>query len=227
MVGVLAVGGLVAYDISRDGGSGHANLSVSTTGHPAGSAASSAPLNRTSEELTLATSQSFNGKLEETILNREAIKFGSTSPSIQYLESESTAVNPDGQQNTTNTGGTRVFVDGALYGQLASGKWIATKSPGLNAEIDDTNRLATMSNFRQAAIGPIVGLGHSVIGGITTTEYRSTISLLKLDYLGQQRGTGFLGSLFGAVDPAPEGLALSLPIEIWVDANGNIIRASA
>lgn len=224
---LLLVSGLVVWGVSRDGGSGRPNAGLSTTGQPVGSSSSSAPLDRTSEQLTLAISERVDGKLVMIDLSREAIKFGPTSPAIRYLESESTAVNADGERNTTNIGGgAQVFVNGINFQQLASGKWEGTEAPGIGEELESGARIDYLQQFRQAAMGPVVVLGHAVIGGITTTEYRATLSLLKLYYLGQQSGPGLLGSLFAAVDP-PEGLVLSLPVEIWADAHGNLIRASA
>jgi hypothetical protein len=176
--------------------------------------------------LTFATSERINGKLVLSEVSREAIKFGATSPSIQHLGAEVTLVNSDGQRKTT-TSGTGVYVDGVSYQQLPSGKWEATKGPGIGAELVESGAFADLQIFRQAATGPVVVVEHSVVDGIATTEYRATLSLLKLYYLGQQRGPGLLGSLFSAVDPAPQGLALSLPVEIWADSNGNFIRGSA
>jgi len=178
--------------------------------------------------LTFAISQRVNGKLVMSDISREAIKFGATSPSIQYLGGESSRVTGDGQRNVTITGGgAHVFVDGVNYQQLPSGKWQGTKDPGLGAELLESGAVADLQIFREAAVGPVVVVGHSVVGGIATTEYRATLSLLKLYYLGQQRGTGLLGSLFSVAEPAPLGRVLSLPIEIWSDSNGNFIRGSA
>jgi hypothetical protein len=176
--------------------------------------------------MTFATSERVNGKLVLSEVSREAIKFGATSPLIQHLGGEVTQVHSDGQQKTTAIG-TGVYVDGVSYQQLPSGKWEATKAPEVSPEIVENGALADLQGFRRAATGPVVVVGHSVVDGIATTEYRATLSLVKLYYLGQQRGPGLLGSLFSAVDPALQGLTLSLPVEIWADSSGNFIRGSA
>jgi hypothetical protein len=174
--------------------------------------------------LAIATSERINGKLVLSETTREAIKFGAASPSIQYLGGEDTAVNGDGQRDTREVAGGD-YVNGISYQWLPTGKWEATKAPYIGANLVKSG--ADLQIFRQAATGPIVVVGHSVVGGIATTEYRATLSLLKLYYLGKQHGPGLLGSLFSAVDPAPLGSVLALPIEIWADANGNFIQASA
>jgi hypothetical protein len=65
------------------------------------------------------------------------------------------------------------------------------------------------------------------VDGIPVTEYRATVSLVKLYDGGPQNVDGVLGEVFLFANPSPQSPILTLPVEIWTNAAGQILKASA
>jgi hypothetical protein len=228
---VLIGGGSAIYGIASSGGQPRRPRAASVASNAARARASTVdPLHPTSEIVTLSLTLRYNGALENSELETSRITIAPTRPDEDLISSVATSVapGPSGPNTKTTVRSNVLVLEGVNYVQTL-GEWQADKLPTADSDLDDRFAWSPQNSFqffKDASIGPIATLGHAEIGGVPTTEYRASISRLKVVELEQNRD-GYLDQLFQNVNHGSRPLLLELPISIWVDARGQGLQFSA
>lgn len=117
-------------------------------------------------------------------------------------------------------------VDGTTYLETSTGMWTAFSSlEPSSTYLAPNGPDNSLAFFRDVSLGGLTTLGRSNIGGISTTEYRATVSEVKLFLLGASTKGGLTYIAYRMAQS--NSLLLALPVEVWVDAKGQILQARA
>jgi hypothetical protein len=220
LVMLLVAGALVGANINRLFGE-HRSVGA---GHPSDVPRTTTPSDPRSEVVTVAVASTpAADPYEPTEQLREAVTLGTSRPSAEILAANGIEFS-DLPKLVGGVYYARATV-GGVNGWQAFHRPIGTIAPALSPAAP-ANRLRFVT---QLSTGPLKKVGGASVGGEPTTEYRLTVSVVKLYALATPAGA-LVSLVYNLTDPtlgtqSSASPQLSFPLDVWVDRDGHALRA--